>query len=87
MESDAAVLHLLTRVEPGARADRPAGSLATSIVDFQKARASTQQAGSQPGPTPGGSSGGARLIAAHITFIYPGEIPGARAYLLARRVR
>jgi hypothetical protein len=23
---------------------------------------------------------GARLIAAHITFIYPNQIPGARAY-------
>jgi hypothetical protein len=80
VEPDAAVLHLLTRVEPG-RADRPAGSSAASIVDLQKARASTQQAGSQPGPTPGGSSGGARLIAAHITFLCPGEIPGARAYL------
>jgi hypothetical protein len=64
-----------------ARADRPAGSLAASIVDLQKARASTQQADSQPARhMPGGSSGGARLIAAHITFIYPGEIPGARAY-------
>jgi hypothetical protein len=49
VEPDAAVLHLLTRVEPG-RADRPAGSSAASIVDLQKARASTQQAGSQPGP-------------------------------------
>jgi len=50
VESDAAVLHLLTRVEPGARADRPAGSLPASIVDLQKARPGTQQAGSQPGP-------------------------------------
>jgi hypothetical protein len=34
----------------GARADWPSGSLAASMVDLQKARASTQQAGSQPGP-------------------------------------
>jgi hypothetical protein len=82
VESDAAVPHLLTRVEPGARADRPAGSLAASIVDLQKARASTPSK-----QTASRAHAGwliwrrARLIAAHITFIGPGEIPAPRAYL------
>jgi hypothetical protein len=69
----------------GAR--RPASWLLGRLDCGPPEGAGQHPAGRQPaGPAPGGSSGGARLIAAHITFIYPGEIPGARAYLLARRV-
>ena len=86
VESGAAVLHLLTRVEPGAR--RSASWLLGRLdCGPLKARASTQQAGSQPGPRRWLIWRRAADHGAFITFIYPGEIPGGRAYLLARRVR
>jgi hypothetical protein len=93
VNGDADPVLVAARSPPSAHDVEPAGARRSAIwllgrlqADLQKAQASTQQADSQPGPRRVAHLE-ARLIAAHITFIYPGEIPGARAYLLARRVR